>query len=508
MATDSLPGRHASLWSTDVEAEAHPPLTGELQVDVVVVGGGIVGMTTALLCKEAGRSVAVLEADRVASGTTGGTTGKVTSQHDLFYATAIEELGEAAARRYADANQAAIPTIRELADRHGIDPYASELPSYVYTRDPDTVEQLRAEVDAARKLGLPASFATDIGLPFDVAGAVKFDGQLQIHPTRLVHGYARAVDGGGSSVHERSRVVRVSEDGDTVLVSTEDGTVRARHAVVATLLPITDRGFEFAKTRPTRSYGIAVQLDAEPPEPMYISAESPKRSLRHYHGDDGVYLVVVGESHETGHGDDLSRHYRVLIDFAEEHFPVRSVAYRWSAQDYVPVGGVPYVGRLNFTERVYVATGFKKWGLSNGTAAAQIIHDRIEGRDNPWAEVFDSQRKEPLSKYVEMAKDNAHVAKRFLSDHVSPPGSDEADQLEPGQGIVVRVGARLVAVSKDAGGQVHAVDAVCTHLGCVVNWNDAETTWDCPCHGSRFDADGEVLTGPATRNLDRTDDPR
>lgn len=507
MATDGLPGKHATLWSIDVEPASYPPLAGELEVDVVVVGGGITGMTTALMCKDAGRSVVVLEADRVAAGTTGGTTGKVTSQHDLFYATALEELGEAAARRYADANEAAISTVRDLAGRYDVDPYASELPSYVYTRDADMVENLRAEVDAARTLGLPASFETDIGLPFDVEGAVKFDRQLQIHPTRLVHGYARATDGGGSSVHEQSRVVDVSEDGDTVVVSTERGTVRAKHGVIATLLPITDRGFEFAKTRPTRSYGIAVELDTEPPEPMYISAESPKRSMRHYHGDDGVYLVIVGESHETGHGEDLTRHYRALIEFAHEHFPVRSVAYRWSAQDYMPVDGVPYIGRLDFTDHVYVATGFKKWGLSNGTVAARIISDAIDGRDNAWAEVFDSQRSEPLDKDAKLVKENLEVAKRFVSERVSLPDSSEADGLRPGQGIVVRSGGRPVAVSKDAAGQARAVDAVCTHMGCIVSWNDAETTWDCPCHGSRFGTDGEVLAGPATRNLDPADVP-
>lgn len=507
MATDGLPGKHITMWSTDVEPASYPPLAGEVEVDVVVVGGGITGMTTALMCKDAGHSVAVLEADRISSGTTGGTTGKVTSQHDLFYATALKELGEAAARRYADANQAAISTVRELADRHGVDPYASELPSYVYTRDEQKVQELRAEVDAALTLGLPASFETDIGLPFDVEGAVKFDGQLQIHAPRLVHGYARAVDGGGSSVHEHSRVVDVSEDGDSVVVSTDEGTVRATHGVIATLLPITDRGFEFAKARPTRSYGIAVELDTEPPEPMYISADSPKRSMRHYHGNDGVYLVVVGESHPTGHGDDLTRHYRALIEFAQEHFPVRSVAYRWSAQDYMPVDGVPYIGRLNFTDHIYVATGFKKWGLSNGTVAARIIADAIDGRDNPWAEVFDSQRGEPIEKDRKLVKENLHVAKEFVSERVSLPDASAADDLQPGQGVVVRSGGRPVAVSKDAAGQTCAVDGVCTHMGCVVSWNDAETTWDCPCHGSRFGADGEVLAGPATRNLDPADVP-
>lgn len=509
MTMDPLPGRHRSLWDTDVDPVAYPPLAGDIEVDVVVIGGGITGMTTALRCKEAGRSVVVVEADRIAGGTTGRSTGKVTSQHGLFYATAARELGEAAARSYAEANQASIGTVEELCDRHDVDAYTSRLPSFVYTDRADRVDELRAEAEAARRLGLPATFTTDLELPFDVAGAVRFDDQLQLHPTRLVQGFARAVAGNGSNVHEHSRVRHVAEEDGRVVVTTDAGVVRADHGVVATLLPITDRGFEFAKTRPTRSYGIAVQLDTEPPTPMYLSAGDPKRSLRHYHGEDGVYLVVVGEGHETGHGDDLTRHYTALIDFAQEHFPVRSVAYRWSAQDYRSADGVPYVGRLRFTDRIQVATGFKKWGLSNGVAAAEIMSEAIAGRKHPWAALYDTNRHHGAGSAMKTVRDNAHVAKRFVADRLSlPPASAKAvEALAPGQGVVVRSGTHPVAVSRDAAGGTHAVSAVCTHLGCVVSWNDAETSWDCPCHGSRFAADGQVIAGPATSDLDPTDVP-
>lgn len=502
-----IPGHHRSLWSTDVEPPAFAPLDGDTTVDVAVVGAGITGLTTALLCKEAGLSVTVVEADRVASGTTLGTTGKVTSQHDLFYASAAEDLGEEIARTYGEANQAAIGIVEELASRHDIDAYASRLPSFVFTRQESQLDAVRQEADVARRLGLPASYTEEVGLPFGVLGAVRFDDQLQVHPVRLVHGFARAVAGDGGSVHERTRVTGVSEEGDLVEVRTELGTVRARHAIIATLLPITDRGFEFAKARPTRAYGIAVELDEEPPEPMYISAESPKRSLRHYHGDGGTFLVVVGESHETGHGEQLTGHYEALIEFARRHFPVRSVAHRWSAQDYMPVDGIPYVGRLSFTDRVQVATGFKKWGLTNGVVAARIMTDAVLGRTHRWAAVFDTHRREPLAKYAELVKENAKVGVRFLADRLSLPGEDRVRELRPGQGTVVRVGGAPVGISRDSDGALHAVDAVCPHMGCVVNWNDAEASWDCPCHGSRFDASGDVLSGPAVRRLRARDRP-
>lgn len=495
-------GLHRSLWTTDVDPVSHTPLDADTTVDVVIVGGGITGTSTALLCKEAGMTVALLEADRIASGTTGGTTGKVTSQHDLFYANAVDELGEPAARIYAEANQASISMIEDLADRHGIDAHATRLPSHVFTRDAQRIPELRAEADAALSLGLPASFVDgDVGLPFEVAGAVRFDDQMQIHPTRLVHGMARAVAGDGSTVHEHSRVLGVAERGDMVEVRTARATVRARHAIVATLLPITDRGFEFARTRPTRSYAIAVQLDAEPPEPMYISAESPKRSLRQHRGSDGTYLVVVGQAHETGHGQGLAGNFDALIDFAREHFPVRSVDYRWSAQDYRPVDGVPYVGRLSFTDHVQVATGFNKWGLSNGVVAARIMADHVLGDPNPWADVFDANRLPRPSKYPELATASLHVARRFIGDRFTDDAGSPPAALHPGEGRVLRTGGRHIAACRTQDGEVHAVDAVCTHLGCLVSWNDAEESWDCPCHGSRFSPDGAVITGPAVHPL-------
>ncbi len=257
---------------------AYEPLLGDLDVDVLVIGGGIAGTTTALLRKEAGRSVALVEADRLASGSTGRSTGTVTSQHDLFYVTVVDKVGEASAQRSAEANQAAIAILEGLTDRHGVDAYPSRLASHVFTRDESMVDAVRIEADAARRLGLPTAFVEDVDLSFAVAGAVRFDGQLQIHPSRVVRGFAAAVAGDGWSVHEHSRVVGMSANGDTVEVTTERGTIRARQPVVATVLPVLDQGFEFAKTRPSRSYGIAAGLGGEPSEPMHISAESPKRS--------------------------------------------------------------------------------------------------------------------------------------------------------------------------------------------------------------------------------------
>ncbi|HWH33325.1 MAG TPA: FAD-dependent oxidoreductase, partial [Egibacteraceae bacterium] len=286
-------------------------------------------------------------------------------------------------------------------------------------------------------------------------------------------------------------------------MSTIGSSVTAAHAVIATLLPIVDIGGFFAKAHPTRSYGIAVRLSAPPPEGMHISVDAPTRSTRPWRGAEHG-MVVVGESHKTGHGDDLDGHYRALEQWAREHFAVTEVSYRWSAQDYRPVDELPYVGRCPRTERVYVGTGFMKWGLSNGTAAGAMIADLIGGRDTAWLPAFDASRAgvSDAQAAKTAVRENLEVGKRFVADRVGRLSAEDLGALSPGEGGIVRVGDKAVAAYRDPDGGVHAVSPTCTHLGCTVSWNDAERSWDCPCHGSRFSVEGAVLDGPAVSPLE------
>lgn len=502
---DQLPGIHESIWTATATSRSHAPLTRDLDVDVVVVGGGVTGLTTALLVAETGRSVAVLEARRLGAGTTGGTTGKLTSQHSRTYHDLIATHGQDAAQVYADANQAAIDIVADLITRHGIDADLERTVATLFTAREDELPSLEQEVAAAQALGLPARLVTTTELPFPVVGAMEFAEQAQYHPMKYLAGLATALTTAGGRVFEGTRAHRLQSSGDSVIIETDGGQVRARHAVIATLLPFVDRGFEFARTRPVRAYGIAARVeDGAAPHHMHISAESPTRSLRRWRGPDGDYLIVVGESHGTGHGDDLSRHYGALVDYAHDHFPVTAVDYRWSAQDYTPADGLPFIGRLSFADNAWVATGFRKWGLTNGTVAARIIADAIAAEENHWAPVFDATRIPSGSEALEIIKDNLHVARRFVAGHLQTETVAPED-LAPGQGAVVNLGGREVAVSRGADGSLAAVSAVCSHLGCAVAWNDAEASWDCPCHGSRFARTGEVLDGPATRPLEPQD---
>ncbi len=351
---------------------------------------------------------------------------------------------------------------------------------------------------AAQRLGLPASFTTQTDLPYEVAAAVRFDAQAQFHPRRYCLALVAAIPGDGSHVFERSRATGVDE-GSPCVVRTEAGAVEADHVVLATHLPFLDRGGFFAKCHPSRSYALAARVDGGAPTGMYLSADSPTRSVRAALDDE--FVILGGEGHRVGEDPDTRRRYQALEAWARQHFSVRDVAYRWSAQDYTPVDGVPFVGRLLPGSRVLVATGFNKWGMTNGTAAAVIMADLIAGRDNSWAEVFDATRLRSLAS-GKLLTANMSTARHFIGDRLSTLKVRPAEELRPGEGAIVSVGSRKVAAYRDDEGSLHAVSPVCTHQYCMVSFNTAERTWDCPCHGSRFTVDGQVLEGPAVEDLD------
>jgi Rieske Fe-S protein len=351
-------------------------------------------------------------------------------------------------------------------------------------------------------LGLPADFVTETELPFTVVGAVRFTNQAQFHPRRFCLALLESLAAGGAHVFEMSRVRDVDGDDGDLAVSTADGTVRARHVVLATHLPFLDRGLFFAKCHPMRSYAMTIEPaeGAAVPQGMYLSADSPTRSLRTAEGDR--FLIVGGEGHKVGQDDDTREHYTALESWAAEHFPGAPVRHRWSAQDHVPVDGTPFVGPQSSGSNVLVATGFKKWGMSNGAAAALMLTDHILGRDNPWVEAFDSTRTGSAITSSELFKENANVAKRFVGDRLAAIRAESVDTLAPGQGDICELDGERVAAFRDDDGTLHAVSPVCRHLGCIVAFNTAERTWDCPCHGSRYKVDGTLIEGPATADLD------
>ncbi len=499
----SLEEANPSLWVGTTEATRFHELHGDLEADVLVVGAGIAGLTAAALLKHDGRRVVVVDAGRVAAGVTGYTTAKLTVLHGLVFDDLAGAFGDEGAVKYADANLAGMATVADLAVRHGIDCDLERRAAYTYTTDPAMVDKVTAEVAAAQRIGLVAEFTTDTDLPYPVEAAIRVDDQAQFHPRKYCIGLAKAVDGGGSAVFERTRATSIEEEDDRCTVETDHGTITAAFVIQATHLPISDKGGFFARTHPERSYALSARLDGPVPQGMYLSVDSPTRSVRSARMDGEEVVILGGEGHKVGQDPDTRERYAALEEWARRHFPIRSIDYRWSAQDYVPADHVPFVGPVApGSDRVFVATGFKKWGMSNGSAAGVMLADRIAGRENPFADFFDSNRLNVKQSVTDLIKENANVVKRFVGDRLKTETRSVAD-LAPGEAAVLTEGDGRVAVYRDPAGALHAVSAVCTHMGCTVTWNTAETTWDCPCHGSRFTCDGEVIQGPAVKDLER-----
>ncbi|MBW3594810.1 MAG: FAD-dependent oxidoreductase [Actinobacteria bacterium] len=495
-----------AYWVDSVDLPQFPRLDEDIQTDVCVVGAGIVGVTTAVLLKRAGLRVALVEMDGVLRGATGYTTAKVTSTQSTIYQQLINEHGEDTAVAYAAAQEAALGQVRAFVDE-GIDCDFETKANYVYAESEDQIDSIRKEVDAARAAGLDVTFeASSTDLPYAIAGALRQEGQAQFHPVKYLAHLLRELPGDGSYVFEQSRVTDVDES-NPMVAKTDHGSVTCRHVVIATGYPILDRGLYFARVHPARSYAICGVVPRDKlVEGMYISTDQPTRSLRTIDDGDRILLLVGGEGHNVGQEDETDKHYENLERWSRDRFDMQEITHRWATQDGSTVDEVPYIGTLRRgSERLYTATGFRKWGMTNGTMAGMLISDQIVGRDNAFASLYDPHRltlRASMSKFV---KENVKVAKHFIGDRVAHPLRADFDDLKPGEAGVTGSGLAHTAAYRDESGELHAVSAVCTHLGCLVNWNPAEKTWDCPCHGSRYGYDGKVIQGPAVHDLEPKD---
>jgi glycine/D-amino acid oxidase-like deaminating enzyme/nitrite reductase/ring-hydroxylating ferredoxin subunit len=498
-----------SYWLETAPGGApRPALTEDLTVDVAVIGAGIAGLSTAWELARAGLGVAVLEAGRVAEGVTGYTTAKITAQHSLVYDSLRRTRGSEGARLYARSQTEAIERAAEIVDELGIDCAWERRSAFTFAREPGRVAQLEAEARAAREAGLPASFVTGTGLPFPVAGAVRVTGQAQFHPRRYLLALADDLVARGGRIHENTRVTGLHE-GEPCRVTTESGAVvTARDVVVATHYPVFDRALLFTRLSPRRELVVAGTVDAgQDPDGMYITPEENTRSVRSAPYRDGQRLLIFTGEHFTPGTADTRKLFAKLTDWAIRHFPDLRVTHTWATQDNDSTDTVPLVGPLHAAARhTYVATGFGGWGMSGGMMAGRLLTALIRGEPCEWSGLYDPRRvRSQVREAPAFLKNQAKVAAHFVGDRLRP-GPSAAD-LAPGEGAVVRVGAERLAVYRDEDGHRHAVSARCTHLGCLVSFNSAERAWECPCHGSRFGIEGEVLQGPAVRPLERREAP-
>ncbi|MFP4315010.1 MAG: FAD-dependent oxidoreductase [Desulfovibrionales bacterium] len=499
----NISGKHQSLWMDTTQQTSFPPLGGDRSVDVAVVGAGLTGLNTAFYLARAGAKVLVLDANSVAAGVSGHSSAKITSQHGLIYTHLVSTFGHEHAELYARANQTGMARYEEIIRELGIECDLEQKDAVTYSSRASDVSALENEVSTARKLGLPARFSTDVDLPFPVAGAIVFSGQGQFHPRKYLLGLIKELLTRDVTIVEQTRALEVS-GGSSPTVRTDQGTITAKQVILASHSPGDYSVLLYPRMKPKRSYVLGVETAGDLPSSMYYSTEEPFHSLRTHPFEGKRILLVGGQNHQTGHhGSSLDR-YQALERYAREFFRVERVRYSWSTQDQLTMDRVPYIGKVPVTRNVFLATGFGGWGIAHAMVAGMLLSDLVLGKLNDWKMLYDPGRVD-FSGMGEAARQNVHFLTHVVKDHLPSSQQIDPSRLEAGQGETGKIGRHKVALSRDLQGDVHAVSPICTHMGCAVNWNDGELSWDCPCHGSRFDQQGRVLNGPAVEDLEGID---
>jgi glycine/D-amino acid oxidase-like deaminating enzyme/nitrite reductase/ring-hydroxylating ferredoxin subunit len=506
MAT--IPRMSQSHWTQSAPAPRRAVLDTDIRADVVVAGAGMAGVSTAWELTRLGLSVVLLDAGQLGGGVTGHSTAKLTVLHTLIHSHLRDAFGPEAARLYAASQADAVEHVVATAAELGIECEIERRPAYVYAAGPDHDDAIAAEADAAREAGVAARFEPDPGLPFATGAGVRVDDQVQFHPRRYLLGLADDLVRHGGRIFERTRVTGLREGHPAMLTTSSGHTVTAADVVLATHYPIFDRSLAFTRLKPQREAVIAAPVDADrAPYGMYLTPDEGTRSVRGAPLPDGRRLLVVaGEKFTPGEPGVVARFGR-LAAWARERFGVTEITHHWATQDNWTTDRMPYVGPFHpATGHVFVATGFCGWGLSGGAMAGRLLADQIRGEKVEWSDLYDPRRVHPVTEAGAFARANLSSARHFVADRLHAARDTEGvAAIEPGGGAVVRLQGRPCAVHRDDDGALHAVSAVCTHLGCLVAYNDAERTWDCPCHGSRFGLGGAILHGPATTPLERRD---
>ena len=527
-------------------------LEENIKTDICIIGGGLTGITTAYNLSKYKIRTVLIEKGEIATQTSGNSTAKITSQHGLIYKYLTDSKGQEFARKYYEVNENAIKKIKDIIEKEKIECDFEYQPAYVFTQSIQDVQKIKDEVEAVNAFGGKAKLieAKDIEinklnncveyvdnsneklkingdnidkenlnlerdvvkermsgvLPLKALIGVEFEEQAQFNPYKYATALAKISSENGIKIYEHTKAVYVdTEDEDEYYVITlENGCkIKAKYLVVATKYPIINiPGFYFMKMYQSTSYAVAMKTKEKLFEGMYINSEEPTISLRTAKGKDGYLLIVVGFDHKTGAEIDLSNSYRYLEEVAKSLCPEGQIKYHWTTEDCITLDKIPYIGEYSkLWKNAYVATGFNKWGITTSNIAAEIITDKILGEENPYEEIFKSTRMEPIKNRKEMANMVKESVNSLLVKKLDVP-QEEANQIQNGEGKIVEINGKKIGIYKDEEGKIYKVNPVCRHLGCELSWNNLEKTWDCPCHGSRYDYEGHLLYGPSVKDLD------
>lgn len=501
-SSEKIPRFQKSCWQ-EIELPAFQSLNGDLSVDVAIVGAGITGITAAYLLSKEGLKVAVIEADTVLNGTTGHTTGKITAQHNLIYDELISHFGREKAKLYYDSHMNALQFIKNTASETGIDCDFAYEDAYVYAATEQYAEKINREWAAYQTLDIDGEIIDRIPFHIDIKNAIVMKNQARYHPLKFLKALLEMAVQSGCQIYENTPAMDIKDEEEEPAILTKNGhSVTCKHLIVASHFPYCDKlGLYFARLYASRSYAIGIKTKQKYPGGMYISADKPTRSLRSTPIDGGTLWIIGGDNHKTGQGLDTITHYEALETFAEELFGITDYLYRWSAQDLVTLDKLPYIGPITDDKKnIFVATGYKKWGMTTGIAAAQLITDSILNRNNPYIELYLPSRFQTDPSLKNLITANADVAGHLLKGKLEFVPKDPSD-VNNNEGSVVIYNGKRAGAYKDENGKLYIVDTSCAHLGCETEWNHAEKTWDCPCHGSRYSYTGDVMEGPAVKPL-------
>lgn len=499
-------GANKSLWQNNMLA--YQPKHNIIPIqkfDVLVVGGGITGITTALLLQKSGKKVVLAEAHNIGFGTTGGTTAHLNTLLDTPYNLIAKNFNAEAAEQVATLSAQAINLIRHNIKEYNIDCGFNETTAFLYAQDEKQEKELDEIYEATKAAGVNVSISSNIPVPMPFTKAMQAEDQAKFHPAKYIYSIAKVFEDMGGVLLQSCAVTNVKHH-DYLHVETSLGIIEAENIVWATHIPPGINLLHF-RCAPYRSYAMAITLkDGNYPDGLAYDMYDPYHYFRTQEVHGKQYLIAGGEDHKTGHEENTENCFRSLESYVRKFYNVDEIAFKWSSEYFEPADGLPYIGHLpGNTEKVFVATGFGGNGMTYGTGSAIILCDMIVKGESEYQELFDPNRIKPVAGFANFVSENAIVVKDFIGMRIGIESLKELTELATGEAKVVKYEGKKLGIYKDENGKVHAVNPVCTHAKCIVAWNNTEKSWDCPCHGGRFSCDGEVLTGPPREPLERVE---
>ncbi len=490
-----------SYWNSSIDnyRKKYDKITGNLTTDICIIGGGISGISIGYELNKRKRDFIILEKDIIGNRATGKTTAKVTSQHGLIYSYLVNSYNKDFAKKYLLANEKAIDSIKSIIERENIDCDFKIEDSYVYTNDSNSVQKIKDEAAALNLINCNFEYITSSTLPLDMMCGIKFFNQANFNPLKYVFGLINCFY--NNNIFENSLVSNIKYEDNKYKVFVNGKVVTCNHLVIATKYPLKDiPGFYFMKLYQETSYVICIKTNGKKFNGMYICEDVPKLSFRWINDE---ILLIGGNNNKTGDNVNTLDKYTYLEHIAKKLYPKCEILYKWNTQDTISLDKIPYIGKFsNLLPNLYVATGFNKWGMTTSQIAANIICDKIENKDNEFEDIFKATRFKPLKNCKalnDMIKESIYSL--FINKlKIRFKNSYNDNNLS---GIIIHKNGKLIGISKAPNGKIHKVKPICTHLGCLLNFNHLENTWDCPCHGSRYNFDGKLIYGPSCKNLIR-----